>query len=109
MLHVTPSKSERFLEREIARRLARFNYQLKLHAFLYRAFCLQQVVPLLINILRGLPLIVVPAIYYRGDNGATSIEAGVITFFVIHLILALIGSFADTGTENPKWWQKIAV
>lgn len=65
-------------------------------------------VPLLINVIRGLPLIAVPAIYYRGGNGIRSIEAGVITFFVIHLILALIGAVADTGTENPKWWQKIA-
>ena len=59
------------------------------------------------NIFRGLPLIGVPAIYYHEGNEA-SIEVGVIIFFVIHLILAFIGAFADTGAKKPKLWEKIA-
>ena len=63
--------------------------------------------PLLINFLRGLPLIAVPAVYFT-VGGERSIEVGVIVFFVIHLILAFIGAFADTGAGKPKLWEKIA-
>lgn len=66
-----------------------------------------KLLPLLINVLRGLPLIAVPAVYYsEGDE--SSIEAGVLTFFAIHLVLAAIGALADTGAQNPNLWGKIA-
>ncbi|CAH3113874.1 unnamed protein product [Pocillopora meandrina] len=68
---------------------------------------LMKLLPILINILRGLPLIAVPAVYYgRGD--VWSIKAGVFTFFAIHPMLACIGAFAVTGAEIPSLWEKIA-
>lgn len=52
-------------------------------------------------------MIAVPAVYFT-FGGERLIEVGVIVFFVIHLILALIGAFADTGAEKPNLWEKIA-
>ena len=93
------SRSEKFLEGEIVSYyVARF----------YHLFYLQKVLPVLVNIFRGLPLIsAVPAIYYGGDN-ETLVQPGVFIFFVIHLILACIGAFAGTGAKEPKLWEKIA-
>ena len=52
-------------------------------------------------------MIAVPAVYFT-VGGERLIEVGVIVFFVIHLILAFIGAFADTGAERPNLWEKIA-
>ncbi|PFX19866.1 Retrovirus-related Pol polyprotein from transposon 17.6 [Stylophora pistillata] len=65
-----------------------------------------KLLPILINILRGLPLIAVPAVYYN-EGDESSIKAGVFTFFIIHLVLAFIGTLADTGAQNPNLWEKI--
>ena len=48
-----------------------------------------------------------PAVYFT-VGGERLIDVGVIVFFVIHLILAFIGAFADTGAVIPKSWEKIA-
>ena len=52
------------------------------------------------DILRGLPLICVPALYCSGRDHVASIERGVISFFVIHLALASIAAI-PTGSEEP--------
>ena len=52
-------------------------------------------------------MIAVPAVYFT-VGGERLIDVGVIVFFVIHLILAFIGAFADTGAERPNLWEKIA-
>lgn len=61
----------------------------------------QQILPILVDIARGLPLICFPALYYRGDT-ESSVEAGVLSFFVIHFLLAFI-AVIDTGKERPKF------
>ena len=58
------------------------------------------------DIVRGLPLICVPALYYRGDT-ESSVKAGVISFFVIHFLLAFI-AVIDTGKEDPNKWEQLA-
>lgn len=64
--------------------------------------------PFLVDILRGLPLISVPALYYSASESTeSSIEAGVISFIVIHFSLAFI-AVIDTGRESPAWWEKLA-
>lgn len=68
-----------------------------MNIFFYSLF--QQILPILLDIVRALPLICV--------DTESSIEAGVISFFVIHFALASI-AFIDTGKENPKWWEKLA-
>ncbi|PFX19864.1 hypothetical protein AWC38_SpisGene15695 [Stylophora pistillata] len=73
---------------------------------------MEQLLPILINILRGLPLIAVPAVYFsKGDEESRdewSIKAGVFTFFAIHLVLAFIGALADRGAQTQNVWKKIA-
>ena len=66
-----------------------------------------QVLPVLVDILRGFPLISVPALYYSARTTESSIEAGVISFIVIHFVLAFI-AVIDTGMEDPKWWERLA-
>ncbi|XP_022799703.1 uncharacterized protein LOC111337632 [Stylophora pistillata] len=66
-----------------------------------------KLLPILINILRGLPLTAVPAVYCN-EGDEESIKAGVFTFFAIHLVLAFIGALADTGVQDPSSWDKIA-
>jgi len=48
----------------------------------------------------------VPALYYSGET-ESSVKAGVISFFVIHFLLAFI-AVIDTGKENPKKLEKLA-
>ena len=62
--------------------------------------------PFLVDIVRGLPLICVPALYYSARDEA-SIERGVISFFVIHLALASIAAI-PTGCKDPGRLEKIA-
>ena len=62
--------------------------------------------PFLVNIVRSLPIVCVPAFYYSGVD-ETSITAGVISFFVLHFVLAAI-AVVDTGKKDPKWFEKIA-
>jgi len=63
----------------------------------------QQILPLLVDIVRALPLILVPT----GGVTESSVKAGVISFFVIHFFLAFI-AVIDTGKENPKKLEKLA-
>ena len=63
--------------------------------------------PFLVNIVRALPLICVPALYYRNETTESSIELGVISFIVIHFVLAFI-AVIDTGRKHPSWWEKLA-
>ncbi|XP_022799733.1 uncharacterized protein LOC111337653 [Stylophora pistillata] len=72
-----------------------------------RESCCKKLLPLVINITRGLPLIVISAVYFTAGS-EWLIKIGGTVFFVIHLILALIGAFADTGAETPNCWEKIA-
>ena len=58
------------------------------------------------DIVRGLPLICIPALYHRGDT-EWSVSAGVISFFVIHFLLAFI-AVIDTGKEDPNKWEQLA-
>jgi len=62
--------------------------------------------PFLVDIVRALPLVCVPALYYRGET-ESSVKAGVISFFVIHFLLAFI-AVIDTGKENPNKLEKLA-
>ncbi|XP_078369689.1 uncharacterized protein LOC144653542 [Oculina patagonica] len=66
-----------------------------------------RILPFLVDIARGLPLICVP-VYYR-DGTVSTIEAAgsVISFFVIHFLLAFI-AVIDTGKEHPSKLEKLA-
>ena len=66
----------------------------------------QQMLPFLVEFIRCLPLICVAVICYSGGDEA-SITAGVISFFVLHFVLAFI-AVKDTGKEHPKWLEKMA-
>ncbi|KAL9981897.1 hypothetical protein ACROYT_G010660 [Oculina patagonica] len=60
--------------------------------------------PCLVYVLRGLPLVVVPALYHDAEP---YVKIGVIIFFAVHLVLVFI-ALIDTGAEQPGWWEKIA-
>ena len=75
-------------------------------------FFSQQIAIYLVHILRGLPLIAVQTLYYFHDLSGvtdfdTAVQAALISFFIIHLVLAFI-ALIDTGREVPTWWEKIA-
>ena len=55
---------------------------------------------------RGVPLVVAAALY-RCDCVVTPTEIGVISFFVIHYVLAFI-ALIDTGAEKPGFCEKLA-
>ena len=59
------------------------------------------------DILRALPLISVLALYYSDRTSETSIKYGVISFIVIHFVLAFI-AIIDTGKENPQRWEELS-
>jgi len=64
--------------------------------------------PFLVDILRSLPLIIVPALITSASEPTkSSIEVGVVSFIVIHFVLAFI-AVIDTGQDNPRWWEKLA-
>ena len=59
----------------------------------------QMFLPCLVHVLRGLPLIVVPAACH---GVKLSVRVGVIICFVVHLVLVFI-ALIDTGAEQPRW------
>jgi len=59
-----------------------------------------------VDLVRALPLICVPALSYLGET-ESSVKAGVISFFVIHFLLAFI-AVIDTGKKKPKKLEKLA-
>ncbi|XP_078363488.1 uncharacterized protein LOC144647573 [Oculina patagonica] len=60
--------------------------------------------PCVVDVLRCLPLIVVPALYHGSEP---SVKIGVIIFFAVHLVLVFI-ALIDTGAEQPGWLEKVA-
>ena len=78
--------------------------------FLYY-FVTRQIAAFLINIFRGLPLIVVPIHFVYDDSAATTFESSVkvalLIFLIIHIVLALI-AIIDTGATEPRWWERMA-
>lgn len=58
--------------------------------------------PILIDILRALPLMFGPMTYSSDETTETTIKQGVISFGLIHFALALI-AVIDTGKKQPKW------
>ncbi|XP_078355309.1 uncharacterized protein LOC144639920 [Oculina patagonica] len=68
------------------------------------SFTMRLLLLCLVNVVRGLPLIIVPAIYHGTE---LSVKIGVISFFAVHLVLVFI-ALIDTGAEQPGLWEKVA-
>ena len=69
-------------------------------------FTQQLLLPCLVHMVRGIPLIAAPALY-RCNCMASPITIGVISFFIIHCMLAFI-AIVDTGAVEPGWWEKVS-
>ncbi|XP_022799709.1 uncharacterized protein LOC111337638, partial [Stylophora pistillata] len=72
---------------------------------LQRESCLFKILPLIVEVIRVLPLVTFPVVYFAGGDEKW-VEIGVAIFWVLLLVLSII-SVQRTGDENPGHVEKI--
>lgn len=67
---------------------------------------LLQMLPFLIEILRGLPLVTFPLLYFAGGSEKW-VAIGVLIFFIVLLVLVIF-AVMDTGSKDPNKLELVA-
>lgn len=65
-----------------------------------------QMLPFLVEVLRGLPLVTFPLVYFAGGS-ETWVAIGVLIFFIVLLVLVFF-AVMKTGRQNPNKLELVA-